>query len=363
MSTSRRNFLKAAGLTIGCTTLGLGGMIVAAPNQKVPNEYLESKKQVFESIYGADKTPEQIIDEATETAPKLVEHANSYHEDDPWVPENWAREGLAILEENMVVGALVHRDFQSQIARHGDVINICKPPHFKMTRLSDEGPLRLDQQTMETQQIVLSDHLHSQFVIKDGERSKSFGDLINLLVYPAMLGTAQMLDTILVEKMMRTKNKVIGGDVYSLMLDARRKMNENKAFIQDRHAIIPPSWEANLLRHGSYKVDVGQPLKLLGFDTVVDSTIKDGLAFHKESTFLATRSLTNHTGMRTAVVEHNGLSMRCVMQDDMRQAGTRVTFDMLTGSGIIDDNLLCRMHRPTYQMDMPILDEQLKTAA
>lgn len=33
----------------------------------------------------------------------------------PCVPELWARESLKILEENMVVGNLVHKDFEQQI--------------------------------------------------------------------------------------------------------------------------------------------------------------------------------------------------------------------------------------------------------
>lgn len=40
-----------------------------------------------------------------------------------YIPELWANESLAILEENMVIGNLVHRDFENVIANFGDTVN------------------------------------------------------------------------------------------------------------------------------------------------------------------------------------------------------------------------------------------------
>ncbi|MEX0827859.1 MAG: hypothetical protein WD005_02800, partial [Haliea sp.] len=48
-------------------------------------------------------------------------------DNDAFVPEVWAQEGLAILEENMVAANLVHRDFENQIASFGDVVNTRRP--------------------------------------------------------------------------------------------------------------------------------------------------------------------------------------------------------------------------------------------
>jgi hypothetical protein len=45
------------------------------------------------------------------------------HANDAFIAETWALEGLAILEENMVAANLVHRDFENEIARFGDVVN------------------------------------------------------------------------------------------------------------------------------------------------------------------------------------------------------------------------------------------------
>jgi hypothetical protein len=40
---------------------------------------------------------------------------------DALIPELWAQESLAILEENMVAANLVHRDFQPVFAKFGDI--------------------------------------------------------------------------------------------------------------------------------------------------------------------------------------------------------------------------------------------------
>ncbi len=40
---------------------------------------------------------------------------------DALIPELWANESLAILEENMVAANLIHRDFEPVFAKYGDI--------------------------------------------------------------------------------------------------------------------------------------------------------------------------------------------------------------------------------------------------
>lgn len=42
-------------------------------------------------------------------------------------PELWTNEVLAILEENLAMANLVHRDFSPLAASHDDVVNIRRP--------------------------------------------------------------------------------------------------------------------------------------------------------------------------------------------------------------------------------------------
>lgn len=44
-----------------------------------------------------------------------------------FIPALWANESIAILEENMVVSNLIHRDFENVIQNFGDTVNTRKP--------------------------------------------------------------------------------------------------------------------------------------------------------------------------------------------------------------------------------------------
>ena len=60
---------------------------------------------------------------------------------DAFIPENWANEGLAILEENMVMANLVSRDFEPEVRNYGDVVNTRRPGTFTITRKADGDTL------------------------------------------------------------------------------------------------------------------------------------------------------------------------------------------------------------------------------
>lgn len=120
---TRRNFLKAAGLTVGCATMGgVVGTVIAAPNSidssPKSDEYLEQKTEMYRQLYSGGSTPEDVINDAIAVAEPqmLVQPDYTMNEGDAFIPEIWARQGLAILKENMVAGNLVHRDFSNQIA-------------------------------------------------------------------------------------------------------------------------------------------------------------------------------------------------------------------------------------------------------
>ena len=59
------------------------------------------------------------------------------NDNDAFIPEIWAQEGLVIVEENMVAANLVHRDFEDEIKNFGDVVNTRRPGNFKVSRKAD----------------------------------------------------------------------------------------------------------------------------------------------------------------------------------------------------------------------------------
>src|ERR1700722_3724839 len=85
---------------------------------------------------------------------------------DAYIPELWANESIAILEENMVLGNLVHRDFEPLIAAYGDVVNTRKPGEFIPMRKTAADSVTVQTPTATSVPVVLNQHLHTSFIIK-----------------------------------------------------------------------------------------------------------------------------------------------------------------------------------------------------
>jgi hypothetical protein len=111
---------------------------------------------------------------------------------DAYIPEFWANESLAILEENMVMAQLVHRDFEPVVQSYGDVVNTRRPGEFKAYRKLPSDNVTIQDATATNVQVPLNQQLHVSFMIRDGEESKSFKDLVTEYMAPA---AAQMSTT------------------------------------------------------------------------------------------------------------------------------------------------------------------------
>jgi hypothetical protein len=107
------------------------------------------------------------------------------NDNDALIPELWAREALRTLMSNMVMGSLVNRDFSSQVADFGDVVNTSRPADFSGKRKTDADDV-VDQDAVSPNiPVPLDQHVHVSFVIKDGEMSKALPNLIERYLEPA----------------------------------------------------------------------------------------------------------------------------------------------------------------------------------
>ncbi len=176
-----------------------------------------------------------------------------------FTPELWANESIAILEENMVIGNLVHRDFENVIASYGDTVNTRKPGEFKAVRKSAADSVTVQANTATNIPVVLDQHIHTSFIIKDADQSKAFKDLVVEYLHPAMLSVAREIDM------------VVGGQVHQFvannggglgtlskttaegyLLDTRQVLNVNKAYENGRNLILTPVSETALLKDQAF---------------------------------------------------------------------------------------------------------------
>jgi hypothetical protein len=231
--------------------------------------------------------------------------------------------GLAILEENMVAAALVHRDFSNEVANFGDVVNTRRPGQFKIRRKGDNDPVVSQDANTVNVRVPLDQHFYTHFTIKDGEASKAFQDLVDLHLLPGMQNVARAVDRAILGRVHAYLVNTVGGldtlsgaNARDTILDARQKLNENKAFVQNRNMIVSPASETALLKtdlflRANERGDDGTALeeaslgRLLGFDFWLDQNVPSTRVVDSD---VAAGTTTNAEAVGDTLIETSGLT-------------------------------------------------------
>lgn len=172
-----------------------------------------------------------------------------------FVPQLWANESIAILQENMVAANLVYRDFEEYIAKYGDVVNTRKPSEFTAIRKLPTDDVTDQDATATNVPVPLNQGVHVTFVIKDGEESKSFKNLVEEYLKPAMLAQARFIDQIVLGQYPQFLGTTAGGlaqmsssTAKGFMLDLKKVMTQNKAYEDGRNLVWTPSSNAEAMK-------------------------------------------------------------------------------------------------------------------
>lgn len=186
-----------------------------------------------------------------------VWHPVGANDIDALIPELWAQEGLLLLESSMVAGNLVHRNFENQVAQFGDIVNTRLPATFEGKRKTNADSVTVQDGVLTNVAVPLNQHLHTSFLIKDGEESKSFQSLRDNMLQPAMLSLAEMVDEIVLTNLydfmvlddgtantVGTLGTAAGKET---IIAIREKLNENRVPMMGRNLILGTAAEADLL--------------------------------------------------------------------------------------------------------------------
>ena len=217
------------------------------------------------------------------------------------IPEQWAAESLLILEEEMVMGGLVHRDFEHIVANYGETVHTRKPNEFIARRKTDADEVQDQAASATNVPVVLNQWVHVAFIIKDGERSKAFKDLVQFYLHPAMLANARILDRSLAGQSVQFLSNVRGGlgmltkdTAHEYYVGTRDMFNQNKVFMQGRNLVLGSSSEAKMLEtdlfiHADKVGDGGRALReaelgrKFGFQNYMDINIPQNSSGTKSS--------------------------------------------------------------------------------
>lgn len=178
---------------------------------------------------------------------------------DALIPELWANESLAILEENMIAANLVHRDFEPVFAKFGDIVHTRRPGEFESLRKTVTDDVTVQDVTSTDVQVPLDQHVHVSFLIRDGEETLAFKDLVETYLSPAMLAQARFVDRVVLGQYAQFLSNGYGSlgglssaNVKDRILGTRNLMNINKAYVESRNLIWCPTSETVALSLGEF---------------------------------------------------------------------------------------------------------------
>lgn len=175
------------------------------------------------------------------------------------IPQLWANEGLLILEDNIVAAGLVNRQYDGQVASYGETVNAWRPNDYEARRKTDSDNVTTQDAVTTQIPVTLNQWHHVSFIIKDGEASKSFKDLVMIHLEPTVKSLAKVVDQAVLGQYGRFMANSVGKvgllsstNVKQYYLETRQKLNENKAPDMDRRFIWTPASETQALMLDSF---------------------------------------------------------------------------------------------------------------
>lgn len=174
---------------------------------------------------------------------------------DPYNPQHWANESLAILEENMIAGGLVNRDFNDQLASYGQIVNTRKPAELTAEPYEKGDTITIQDASAVNTQVKLDTMLDTSFTVYDVEQTYSFKDLVEIFMEPAMIAQGRMLDRKILGKASQFLGNQVSGlgllsktTAHDTLVDTHKKLNLQKAYETGRNVVWTPSSHAHLLK-------------------------------------------------------------------------------------------------------------------
>jgi hypothetical protein len=202
-------------------------------------------------------------------------------------PNIIARESLMVLQNNMVLGGLVHKDYSAEFANVGDTITVRKPATFTVDEF-DGTSIHVQDAKESGVPVKMDKHLDLSFRVTSKDLSLNIVDFSTQFLVPAMQAFAQDVDSRLASLYVdipyisgtagTTPNSV------SSITGVRKVMNDNKVPMQGRNLVLDTAADAKLLELDTFnRVDASgtntalqeaQLGRKLGFDTYMDQNIK-----------------------------------------------------------------------------------------
>jgi len=273
-----------------------------------------------------------------------------------------AANALGSLKANTVLANLVIRDWDNEVATHGQTITVPIRGALSVNDKAANTDITLQTPNDSTASVTLNKHKEVSFVIEDIAKALSRPDYLMGYVDDAVVALAEQIDTDLAGLYSGLSQTIdatsgLGEDDFR---EGRRLLNSAKAPLSNRHAVVHEDAEYELLAiekfiRSDYPGLQGQSGALvdsfsgrfMGFNVHMDQKIAvassqcKNLFFHRDAMVLATRQLPNapaELGVMQRTMSEDGVGLRVTLSYDHDKLGTKATIDCLYGVAEVRDN-------------------------
>lgn len=277
------------------------------------------------------------------------------------IPTIVAAEALGYLKANTVLAQLVNRDYSSEVATYGNIVDIPFTGALSVNDKAADTAVTLQTPADSKVSVTLNKHKEVSFLIEDIATALARPDYLSAYVADAMAVVAEQIDTDIAALYSGFSQTIdattgLGEDDFR---NARRLLTSAKAPLRNRVAVLHEDAEYELLGiekfvNQDYKLQgapealIGSYVgKFLGFDVFTDQNIPvatavaKNLFFHKDAIVLATRPLPAApagSGVQQAVMGEDGIGLRATMSYSADNLGVQMTIDVLYGVAELRDN-------------------------
>ena len=276
-----------------------------------------------------------------------------------------AVDALPALMGNLVMGNLVNRDFEPQLAQAGDTINVPIPPTLVANNIAEAGTVVTQSPNLGNAQITLNTHAEATFQIPDVTKVLAVPDLLQLYMRPAVVALAEKIESDLLGLYSQFTANLPVGTAGSAITEAAIDSAETALF----QSKVPASQPKYLVTDASTYSQLRQIPRFSEFQTageaglraLVDGTvgkIKDfyvfrsqfvpktgsspttthNVAFAKDAIGLVVRRLPQPlpgTGAIAEYAEFGNFGIRVVMSYQPNTLAQQFTVDVLYGCSVL----------------------------
>lgn len=248
----------------------------------------------------------------------------------------WAAESLVQLQELMVMKNLCNTNYSNEFASYGDLVKIDVPGEFEWHRMHRGDRITDQEGTASYVQVPMDQLFDTSFLLYDTDKQKSFKDLVQYRMKPALRTIAEGLESSIIGQVARMKSNVVGklgtAITYDGLVDVATAMSDNNIPFGDRHIVMSPKTQGDILKIDELTLnsninDGGQALRearigqALGFNLWMSQMVPQVASGATTSTGAVNLSAGYAAGTATMVVDGItgaiGVGTWCTIAGDM----------------------------------------------